>query len=99
MKFFEYYLNVAGSKIATKIITQIIISADILKNDPELGQVELMLENKTIRYRYIVQGNYKIIYSVDKENNFIQIADVFDTRQNPTKNQKKEELIYTLLLF
>lgn len=89
-EIFDYYLNVAGLKIATKIITEIIISTDILRSEPELGQIDLMLEDKIIRYRYLVQGNHKIIYSVDKENNFIKIADVFDTRQNPTKIKREK---------
>jgi len=32
----------------------------------------------------------QIIYSVDQENIFIKIADVFDTRQNPIKIHRTE---------
>jgi mRNA-degrading endonuclease RelE of RelBE toxin-antitoxin system len=41
-------------------------------------------------YRYIVCGNYKIIYSVDIEEQLIKIADVFDTRQNPIKIKRNK---------
>ena len=38
--------------------------------------------------KYLVFKNYKLIYSADTENGFIKIADIFDTRQNPTKLQR-----------
>ncbi|WP_288462381.1 hypothetical protein [uncultured Chryseobacterium sp.] len=50
-----------------------------------MGQTEFLLEDRIIPYHYIVESNYKIIYSVDEENQLIKIADVFDTRQNPKK--------------
>lgn len=90
-EIFDYYQNVANTKVATKIIRQIILSTDVLKTEPESGQIELMLENKVIRYRYLVNGNYKIIYSVDKENQHIKIADVFDVRQNPIKIKREKK--------
>jgi mRNA-degrading endonuclease RelE of RelBE toxin-antitoxin system len=49
-----------------------------------------LLENRNIEYHYIVESNYKIIYSIDDENQFIKIADVFDTRQNPEKNRTRK---------
>lgn len=48
-------------------------------------QIEDLLIDRKDGYRYIVCGNYKIIYSVDIELKLIKIADVFDTRQNPIK--------------
>lgn len=50
-----------------------------------IGQEEELLKQRKIGYRYLVFKNYKLIYSVDTENGFIKIADVFDTRQNPPK--------------
>jgi hypothetical protein len=34
-------------------------------------------------YRYLVEGNYKIIYSLDDKVLYVEA--VVDTRQNPTK--------------
>ena len=34
-------------------------------------------------HRYIIRGNYKIIYKI--QNQKMYITDVFDTRQNPEK--------------
>jgi len=36
-------------------------------------------------FRYIVFKNYKIIYWINIKKNWIEISDVFDTRQNPIK--------------
>tara|TARA_R110002020_G_scaffold47905_5_gene136870 strand:- start:7625 stop:7810 length:186 start_codon:yes stop_codon:yes gene_type:complete len=52
---------------------------------PQIGQEEELPIQREILYRYLVYKNYKLIYSVDTENGFIKIADVFDTRQNPPK--------------
>ena len=35
--------------------------------------------------RYLVYKNYKVIYWINEKENRIEINDVFDTRQNPTK--------------
>ncbi len=45
-----------------------------------------MLRHRKFEYRFIVVGNYKIIYWA--EDNLIKIVAVFDTRQNPEKIRK-----------
>jgi hypothetical protein len=37
-------------------------------------------------HRYIIQGNYKIIYRIIGDEIFI--TDIFDWRQNPTKMKR-----------
>ncbi|GGG44174.1 hypothetical protein GCM10010976_14710 [Bizionia arctica] len=56
-----------------------------MKKTPHIGQEEELLQQRIIHYRYLVFKNYKLIYSVDTENGFIKIADIFDTSQNPPK--------------
>ncbi|WP_445733745.1 hypothetical protein [Mariniflexile sp.] len=53
-----------------------------------IGQEEELLKERKNQYRYLVFKNYKVIYSVDEQNEFIKIADVFDTRQNPPKMKR-----------
>jgi hypothetical protein len=53
-------------------------------------QIEELLIDRQYAYRYIVCKNYKIIYSIDYTLQLIKIADVFDTRQNPTKIKRTE---------
>ena len=82
---YEYYEKKASLKVATKIVTGIIKESEKLINASFIGQEEELLKDREIKYRYLVFKNYKVIYSVDEQNGFIKIADVFDTRQNPPK--------------
>lgn len=84
-EIYEYYEKTASPKIAKKLIKEIIDEPQKLIKSPQIGQVEELLKDREIQYRYLCFKNYKLIYSVDKKNGFIKIADVFDTRQNPPK--------------
>lgn len=84
-EIYKYYKNKASLKIANKIVTGIIKESDKLIKASFIGQEEDLLKDREIHYRYLVFKNYKVIYSVDEQNGFIKIADVFDTRQNPPK--------------
>ncbi|MFY1045593.1 type II toxin-antitoxin system RelE/ParE family toxin [Chryseobacterium sp. GP-SGM7] len=80
---FEYYAVKAGRKVAHKLRKQIFESTKHLIQNPESGQLEFYLEHLNKHYRYILSGNFKIIYRV--ENNQVIINDIFDARQNPIK--------------
>lgn len=88
-KIFEYYKNRVSTKLATKIVKSILIAPDKIIKNPEIGVIEPLLVHKEIEYRYIVSTNYKIIYSVNEKNKSIRIADVFDSRQNPSKIEQR----------
>lgn len=90
-EIFNYYKEFSKShQVALKIITKILLAPDKLIYNPKIGQRELLLENRNIEYHYIVESNYKIIYSIDNDNLLIKIADVFDTRQNPEKIEREK---------
>ncbi|MBZ9728618.1 type II toxin-antitoxin system RelE/ParE family toxin [Salegentibacter sp. JZCK2] len=80
---FEYYAVNANKKVAHKLRKQILQSTDRLIKNPESGQIETYLVKFQKNHRYILSGNYKIIYRI--ENDTIIINDVFDVRQNPDK--------------
>jgi len=82
-KIFDYYAVEANLKTANKIAIKIIDSADKLKDFPKLGEIEKLLENRKVEYRSLIVSNYKIIYWLNLSKNWIEIMDVFDTRQNP----------------
>ncbi len=82
-KIFEYYKNKASKRVAKNILKEIINEPNRLINNPHIGQKVALLKERKIKYRYLIFKNYKLVYSVDKEN--IKIADVFDTRQYPQK--------------
>ncbi|MCW4470368.1 type II toxin-antitoxin system RelE/ParE family toxin [Flavobacterium sp. MFBS3-15] len=84
-KIFEYYSEKAGLRIALAIIQKILFEADMLLIDPETYPLVGALLNREETYRFIICGNYKLIYSVDEPTQLIKIADVFDTRQSPFK--------------
>ncbi len=87
-KIFEYYAKEAGISVANKIVEEIIDESERLTKGYFIGQQEELLKEREIQYRYLVFKNYKLIYSVDEENGFIKIADVLDTRQNPSKMKR-----------
>ncbi|REC51058.1 MULTISPECIES: type II toxin-antitoxin system RelE/ParE family toxin [Chryseobacterium] len=86
---FDYYASKANKNIAHKIRKQIFKSTKQLIQNPQSGQLELHLEKLNQQHRYILSGNYKIIYKLNHE--YIIINDVFDARQNPTTmiNEKR----------
>ena len=89
---FDYYATKANKKVAHKIRNQIFKATYQLKDNPESGQIETNLQKLKQNHRYLVSGNYKVIYKVSQ--NQIIINDIFDTRQNPIKmndEQRKGE--------
>lgn len=82
---FSYYESEAGEVVAKRIVSKLLSDISYLSKQPFIGQVEPLLNMREIKYRYLLTGNYKTIYSVDEENNWVKIADIFDTRQNPIK--------------
>ena len=82
---YEYHKKKASISIAKKLVKGIINEPKKLINSPYLGQEEELLKERSLPYRYLVFKNYKLIYTVNIESNFIKITDVFDTRQNPPK--------------
>ena len=82
---FYYYKHKASLKIARKLINEIIDATIDLDENPKIGQIEELLIDRIQEFRYLVSGNYKIIYYINLEFKRIIIANVFDTRQNPEK--------------
>ncbi len=84
---FTYYKINVGLTIAQNIIINIVKSTDILAYHPQIGTKEPLLQDRKQEFRFLIHKNYKIIYWHNKKQNRIDIADVFDTRQNPIKIQ------------
>ena len=80
---FDYHKYKASLKTAKKLILKIIDRTIQLETQPKSGQVEELLKDRKNEYRYIVEGNYKIIYWI--EDKYVKIASIFDSRQNPRK--------------
>lgn len=82
-EIYKYYKEAAGEKVAHRIKARIFFATRQLKHHPESGQIEPNLESLGENHRYLVEGNYKIIYKKVPEG--LVITDVFDTRQDPKK--------------
>lgn len=77
----EYYRNLGNGKYGRKIRAAVLKKALLLAKFPFMGAEELLLQELGLGHRYLVEGNYKIIYRI--EDDIIYITDIFDTRRNP----------------
>jgi plasmid stabilization system protein ParE len=87
---FNYYSEKAGPRIARKLTNGIYNETLKLKSQPEIGQIEELLQERNQEFRYLVYKSYKIIYWLNHTKNQIEIVDIFDTRQNPQKIERTE---------
>lgn len=83
----DYFAEKAGGSVANKITDTIVDRSLMLEQAPRAGQVEELLKHCIVEVRYLVEGNYKIVYMIDKQ--LVVILTVFDCRQNPSKLKKK----------
>lgn len=74
-----------GLRVAKNLVNGIYNETLKLKIQSRIGQEEEFLKNRKQEFRYLVYKNYKVIYRINERENRIEINDVFDTRQNPTK--------------
>jgi len=82
-EIFAYHKENVSFAIARKIKTNIFKATKRLIKYPISGQIEETLKYLEEGHRYLVEGNYKIVYKQVEEG--ILITDVFDTRQDPLK--------------
>ncbi|PIQ34982.1 MAG: plasmid stabilization protein [Bacteroidetes bacterium CG18_big_fil_WC_8_21_14_2_50_41_14] len=87
-EIFIYHKEVAGNRIAKRIRTKIFSTTKQLRQHPNSGQIEPTLEILKEGHRYLVIGNYKVVYKEVSEG--ILITDIFDTRQDPIKINNPE---------
>ncbi len=80
---YERYKSHNMGKTGRRIRSAIVKKAMLLKSHPNLGQEEENLKSMELGHRYLVEGNYKIVYRVAV--NIVVISDIFDTRQDPEK--------------
>ena len=91
---YDYYKVNVSVLIANNIKESILLSTHQLESQPLSGTPELLLQHLNQGHRFIIRGNYKIIYRIQSKK--IYITDVFDTRQNPTKIYRTTEQDVTL---
>jgi len=80
---FLYYKEQANVRIAKRIRNNLFQSTKALLTNSKLGQIELTLETIKEGHRYLIVGNYKVVYKEITEG--ILVTDVFHTSQDPNK--------------
>lgn len=83
----DYYLAKASLKVAKRIVNSLVDKSELLSKNPRIGQTEDLLKYKKEEIRYLVEGNYKIVYVIEVQ--IVFIATIFDCRQDPVKLSKK----------
>ena len=79
------FLAQKSHQAAKHVVENIIEKVAQLENFPESGLHQEKIINTLKEYRYLVEGNYKIIYTYQAEQQVIYIEVIFDTRLNPDK--------------
>lgn len=82
-KLFIYYNENAGARIAQRIINEIIDKSITLEKFPRIGQIESLLSERKVQFRYLIHKNYKLIYWINDSRKRIEIVNLFDCRQDP----------------
>jgi plasmid stabilization system protein ParE len=87
----EAYIEQAtySKRIASNYIKKLISRVEQLQTQPDSGQTEELLRHFNQNSRYLLEGNYKIIYQ--HNDNVVIITDVFHVKQNPAKITKRNK--------
>jgi len=82
-EIYDFHLSVASERVAYRLIGKIASRVDILADHPLAGRIEESLVTYPQEFRFLIEGNYKIVYYVDGNN--VTIVSVFDCRRDPAK--------------
>lgn len=79
----KYIREEQGHVYAEIVRKEILKTTKLLKDSPEIGTLEPLLDHKKSEYRFLVVWSYKIIYRITK--NKAVISRVFHTSRNPNR--------------
>ena len=68
---------------AQRVVENILLRIKQIETFPESGVKQETVKKMARDYRYLVEGNYKIIYSYQGEEQVVYVEVIFDTRKNP----------------
>lgn len=91
---FNYYKENVNEIVAQNIKNSILSGTRQLEKQPLSGTIEKLLLNLEEGHRYIIRGNYNIIYKIQNKKLFI--TDIFDTRQDPESIKRNSDFGATL---
>jgi len=79
------FLAEKSKTVAQQVVSDLLNRTEQLETFPESGAIQQSLISSTKVYRYLVEGNYKILYSYNPQNNLVYIEIIFDARNDPEK--------------
>jgi len=89
-KIKDYIIKEAHSEtIAIKYVNKLIDRVEQLQSFPDSGSEEDLLKHLKQNSRYLVEGNYKIIYQYQDDS--VIVTDVFNVKQSPIKIIKRNK--------
>ncbi|HSF55314.1 MAG TPA: type II toxin-antitoxin system RelE/ParE family toxin, partial [Algoriphagus sp.] len=77
-EIFDFYRRLASFEVTQNILNQLIEKADNLVSYPEMGTIEIFDKTQPYEYRFMVEGNHKLIFRVSEIDKLIFIDKVFD---------------------
>jgi len=77
------FLSEKSVKAAKKIVQSILERTRQLETFPKSGSLQETDKALSRSYRYLAEGHYKIIYSLDEKALYVEA--IVDTRQGPDK--------------
>lgn len=83
---FFFYQNEATEKVAQRVVDKILSKISLLEYYPERGKEEDLLKSLNQNHRFILEGDFKIIYFM--KSDIVYITDIFNTKQNPAKIER-----------
>jgi toxin ParE1/3/4 len=87
LEIYSYYKLKASEATALQITDKILDSIEELGSLRGIGSIEPNLVHIHGNYKYMVCGNYKIIFRVIGD--IVYVTDIFDCRQDPVKIAKR----------
>lgn len=80
----KYILREFGQKVRNEFMQDVQHANMLLSDNPNLGSVEPLLADRSLKYRsYVVNRLNKIIYFIKEDH--IEVADFWDVRREPKK--------------
>ena len=80
----SYCLKQFGKRIALKFTNKLEKDSIRIRNNPYIGFVEPAFANRAKQYRSLIEGYYKLIYTIEDDYQ-IHIVLLWDCRQDPDK--------------
>lgn len=80
-----------GARVAMRFIESVDKQVKLLGLQPYMGKIEpLLIDRKRHQYRsLVIHEHFKLIHYIDQPNDTLYIADLWDTRREPSRLTKE----------